>query len=438
VLRVEQADGEEAGNQRHRHAQAVAEQHRARRELLADAHAHFAQGMRVAVAQARIDVVQAGLGTLGIEQAAFDAAQVVHQQVQRAEQALPLRALLVTQVGQRIGQVTAGLLVAFAVHEWPAQADRLAQARAGLALQVEQALAAVQHVAVEERIDQRAVGVMRGAGAFVEILRHVVQAQIQAGIDARPAGAAEAGEDCGLRFVQCPDHAAVLFGQVQLSALQVGFAHRLEQGGLQLQVAAQFNVQAGYALAHRAVGEQRGPQDRQQAVPDRADQQVAGRFHGAGQVAGAAVLLQADHGVDGQRHRGLGDGRVALAQCTQQGQAERGQCQRADEHPRQREQPDDRGGGDAETQQRQQHSLGPAPPVVIGLGDGAGDDAEEHAGQRRQRVQVPAHAQRGSQGDEDAQAIAGLFVGPQAAEAGFAGGHAGSGGGMPPIIAVWA
>ena len=43
-------------------------------ELLAYAHAHLAKGVRVAVAQAGIDVVQAGLGTLRIQQAALDAA----------------------------------------------------------------------------------------------------------------------------------------------------------------------------------------------------------------------------------------------------------------------------------------------------------------------------------------------------------------------------
>jgi hypothetical protein len=80
------------------------------------------------------------------------------------------------------------------------------------------------------------------------------------------------------------------------------------------------------------------------------------------------------------------------------------------------------------------HRLGPAPPVVVGLGDGAGDDAEEHAGQGGQRIQLPAHGKRCGQGDEHPQAITGL-VGPQAAEAGLAGGHAGSVEGSPTIIA---
>ncbi len=412
----------------------MAEQDRTGRELLAHAHAHLAKGVRVAVAQAGIDVVQAGLGTLRIQQAALDAAQVVHEQVERAEQSLPLWPLLVAQVGQRIGQIASGLLVAFAIHEWTAQADRLAQPRAGLPLQVEQALAAVQHIAMEESIDQRTVRVVRGTGALVEILCHVIEAQVQAGVHAWPPGTAEAGEDRGLGLVQRTDHAPVLLGQVELATLQVGLAHRLEQCCLQLQVAAQFNVQARHAFADRTVGEQRGPQDRQQAVPDRTGQQVADRFQRAVQVAGT-VLFQADHGVDRQRYRGLGDRRVAFAERTQQGQPERGQRQRPDEDPWPGEQPDHRRGGKAEAQQRQQYGLGTSPPVVIGLGDGAGDDAEEHAGQRRERVQMPAHGKRCGQGDEHAQAVAGLFVGPQAAEAGFAGGHAGSVEGSPTIIA---
>ncbi|KAG1320758.1 hypothetical protein G6F63_014109 [Rhizopus arrhizus] len=220
----------------------MAEQHRAGRELLAQAHAHLAQRVRVAVTQAGIDVVEAGLGAFGVEQAALDAAQVVHQQVQRTEQALPLWPLLVTQVGQCIGQVAPGLLVVLAIHERAAQADRLAQPRARLALQIEQALAAVQHVAVEEGIDQRAIRVMRRTGAFVEILRHVVQAQVQAGVHAGPAGTAEARQDRRLRLVQRADYAPVLLGQVELASLQVGLAHRFEQGGFQLQVAAQFLV----------------------------------------------------------------------------------------------------------------------------------------------------------------------------------------------------
>ncbi len=266
------------------------------------------------------------------------------------------------------------------------------------------------------------------------ILCHVIEAQVQAGVHARPPGTAEAGENRGLGLVQCADHAPVLLGQVELAALQVGLTYRFEQGGLQLQVAAQLDVKPRHALAHRSVGEQCGPQDRQQSVPEGARQQVADRLQRGVQVAGT-VLLQPDHRVDRQRYRGLGDGCVALAERAQQGQAEGGQCQRADEDPRPGEQPDHRRRSDAETQQRQRHRLGPAPPVVVGLGDGAGDDAEENAGQGGQRIQLPAHGKRCGQGDEHAQAVTGLLVGPQAAEAGLAGGHAGSAEGSPTIIA---
>ncbi|KAG0923831.1 hypothetical protein G6F32_014128 [Rhizopus arrhizus] len=67
VLRIEQADRREAGDQCQCHAQAMAEQHRAGRELLAQAHAHLAQRVRVAVTQAGIDVVEAGLGARSSE-----------------------------------------------------------------------------------------------------------------------------------------------------------------------------------------------------------------------------------------------------------------------------------------------------------------------------------------------------------------------------------
>ncbi|KAG1361699.1 hypothetical protein G6F61_014185 [Rhizopus arrhizus] len=128
------------------------------------------------------------------------------------------------------------------------------------------------------------------------------------------------------------------------------------------------------------------------------------------------MLLQADHGVDRQRHRGLCNGRIALAERTEQGQAEGGQRQRADEDPRPREQPDHRRRGDAEAQH-------------------AGDDAQENAGQGGQRIQLPARGPRCRAGDEHPQAVTGLLVGPQAAETGLSGGHAGSVEGSATIIA---
>ena len=260
----------------------------------------------------------------------------------------------------------------------------------------------------------------------MEVLGHVVQAQVQAGLHAGPAGATEAGEDGDLGDVQRLHHAAVLFGQGELALLHVGVADGFEQVGLELQVAAQFEVQAGDALAHGPVGKQGGPQDREQAVPERAGEQVADRADGLGAVAGA-VLFQADHGVDGQGDGGLGDGRIAFAERAEQGEAEGGHGQCGDEQPGPGEQFDHRGGGDDEAEQGEGDRFGPAPPVVVGFGDGAGDDAEEHAGQRGQLVQVPAQAHGHRQRDEYPQAVAGLFMRPQAAQAGFSGGHAGSG-----------
>lgn len=97
-------------------------------------------------------------------------------------------------------------------------------------------------------------------------------------------------------------------------------------------------------------------------------------------LAGVVVLVHRDHRVDRQGHRGLADGGIAFAQCTEQGQAEGGQSQGGDEGQRIGEQQADRRRGGGKAQQRQQYRLAAAPPAVIGLGDGAGDDAQEQAG----------------------------------------------------------
>ncbi|MCW0450337.1 hypothetical protein NB706_003171 [Xanthomonas sacchari] len=409
-----------AHHQRDGHAQPVPEQHRAGRELLAQAPQHLAQGVRRGVAQAGVEGVAGGVRLRGLGQAPLDAVQVGHQQFQRAEQPrLPWVGTGVQEI-QRLAQVGGGLLGLLAVVERLAQPDRLAQRRAGLALQGQQALAAVQHVAVEERVGQRLVRVVRGTGALVEVLRHVVQAEIQARLHAGPAGAAEAADDRGLGRVECGHHLRVLLGQRQPPRVQVALPHRLEQGRLEPQVAAQLQVQPRQPLAHRPVGEQHRPQHRQHRVPAGAEQQQGHAVPGvAADVAVLGAVVQADHRVDRQRHRGLGDGGVAFAERAEQGQGEGGQRQAGRERPRIREQQHHRGRGGGETQQRQQHRLDPAQPVVVGFGDGAGDGAQENRRHRLQLLQVPAHAHRHRQRDEDAQPVAGLFVGPQAAEAGF-------------------
>ncbi len=426
-----------AHQQRDGHAQAVAEQHRAGRELLHQPRAHFAQGVRRGIAQPGVEVVAGGIGLRRFRQPAFDTLQVGHQQFQRAEQAGQCGVGARVQIIQRLAQVFGGQAAAVAVIERMAQANRLAQRRARLALQGEQALAAIQHIAVEERVGERLVRIVRGTGALMEVLRHVIQAEIQARLHARPPRAAEAAHDGGLGRIERADHLGVLFGQGQPACMQVALAHRFEQIGLELEIAAQFEKQPRQPLAHRAIGEQDGPQDRQHAVPGGADQQQRRAVPGDQRIA-AAMLVHADHGVDRQGHRGLRDRGIALAQRTEQGQRERGQRHAQHERQRVRKQHHHCGCGSGETQQREQHRFDAAQPVVVGFGNGAGNGAQKQRRHRSELLPVPAHAHRHRQRDEHTQAIAGLFMGPQTAEAGFEGGsgHSLYKAGSPGIIAA--
>ncbi|KAG0919047.1 hypothetical protein G6F32_016379 [Rhizopus arrhizus] len=61
--------------------------------------------------------------------------------------------------------------------------------------------------------------------------------------------------------------------------------------------------------------------------------------------------------------------------------------------------------------------------------------ALENAVQGGQRIQQPARGHRCREGDEHPQAVTGLLVGPQAAETGLSGGHAGAVEGSATIIA---
>ncbi|MNG18518.1 hypothetical protein D3C84_1025920 [compost metagenome] len=69
-------------------------------------------------------------------------------------------------------------------------------------------------------------------------------------------------QDDLLGCVERCHHLAVLLGQLQAPGLDVEGADGLEQAGLELEVAAQFEEQLGQALLHRLVGEQRLPQHR--------------------------------------------------------------------------------------------------------------------------------------------------------------------------------
>ena len=72
----------------------------------------------------------------------------------------PGRVALQVQVIERGVQVFQGLAAQFAVFERLAQLDGAGQALAGFAMQTQQALAAEQHVAVEEGLGQFVVGVV--------------------------------------------------------------------------------------------------------------------------------------------------------------------------------------------------------------------------------------------------------------------------------------
>jgi hypothetical protein len=114
-------------------------------------------------------------------------------------------------------QVAQGFGEAGVIDERLAHLDRLGQRPAGLALLAQQALAAEQHVAVEERLGQRVVRVVRGAGAFVDVLGEEVQLQVAADFRARPA-VADPVQDDFLGGVQRGHHATVLLGQFQTPA----------------------------------------------------------------------------------------------------------------------------------------------------------------------------------------------------------------------------
>jgi hypothetical protein len=71
---------------------------------------------------------------------------------------------------QRGLQVLQRLPVGLAVAKHLAHLDGLAEVGAGAGLQPQQALAAKQHIAVEEGLGQRLVGIMRRADPLVQIL----------------------------------------------------------------------------------------------------------------------------------------------------------------------------------------------------------------------------------------------------------------------------
>ena len=401
-----------AGGQRQGHAQAVAEQQRGRGELLAQALEGVLQAARRAVEQGAVLFVGDGVRVARPGQLAVQRGEVGGQGAERAQQALPGRVALLAQVFERGLEVFQGQL-AVGVVERLAQADSPRQGLAGLALLVEQALAAEQHVAVEERLGQPVVRVVRGTGALVDVLGDEIELQVAAHLGARPA-MAETVENGLLGLVQRHHHLAVLPCQGEALALHVELAQRFEQARLDPQVFAQLEIQAGKTLLHRLVGEQRVPQYREQPVPGRPGHQQQRFVPDIGDLA--AALVHADHGVDREDQGRRGDRRIALAEGAEEDHAERRQRHPGNEQPGIGEQQLDGEGGDAEAQQGHQQRLQAAEPVVVGLRQGAGDDPEEQRDQQLDAVLPPAQQQGAGQGDEYPQAIGELVEGPEAAE----------------------
>ena len=300
-------------------AQGMAEQQRGRRQLRAQAHPHILEVAWRAVEQAAVGGVGQGVGVAGVAEQAVEGAEVGRQCAQRAQQAAPGRVALDAQVFEGGVQVAQGFGEAGVINERLAHLDRLGQRPAGLALLAQQALAAEQHVAVEERVGQGVVRVVRGTGALVDVLGEEVQLQVAADFRAW-ATVADPVQDDFLGGVQCGHHAAVLLGQFQAACFHVHLPDRLEQRRFQLQVKTQFTEQPRQALLHRLVGKQRLPQHREQAVPGRAGHQQHRFVPEIGDRT--AALVHADHGVDRQDQRRRGNRAIAFAQGAEHGQAE--------------------------------------------------------------------------------------------------------------------
>ncbi len=188
----------------------------------------------------------------------------------------------------------------------------------------QQALTAEQHVAVEKRIGQRVVRVVRRAGALVDVLSDEIQFQVAADFRAGPT-TANAVQNDFLGGVQRRNNTAVLLRQLQAAGLHVEGANRLEQRRFEFQVLPQFAEQPRQRLLHRLVGKQHLPQHRQQAVPGSACHQQHRLVPEVQHLT--AALIDADHGVDRENQRAVGNRAIALAQRAEHGQAEAGQRQ---------------------------------------------------------------------------------------------------------------
>ncbi|MCY1417911.1 hypothetical protein D9M71_334570 [compost metagenome] len=310
-------------------------------------------------------------------------------------------------------QVAQGLGETGVIGERLAHLDRFGQGPAGLALLAQQALAAEQHVAVEEGVGQGVVRVVRRTGTLVDVLGEEVQFEVAA--DFRPrAPVADPVQDDLLGGVQCRHHAAVLLGQLQAPRLHVHLPDRLEQRGFELQVKAQLAKQPRQALLHRLIGKQRLPQHRQQAVPGSTGHQQHRLVPDVGDRT--ATLVHADHGVDRKDQRRRGNRAIALAEGAEHGQAECGQGEGDDKQRGVGEEQFDGEGGDRKTHQRHRQCVETALPAVVGLGQGTGDDPQEQRDQKAHFILIPTQRHGAGQGNEYPHAVAEFIQRPKATQ----------------------
>lgn len=220
-------------------------------------------------------------------------------------------------------------------------------------------------------------------------------------------------QDDLLGRVERGDDAAILLGQLQAALFHIQLAHGFEQRRLELEVLAQFAKQPGQGELYRLMGEQRVPDHREQAVPGGAGYQQQ-RFQP--QAGDAAALLDADHAVHRENQGAGTQGGEAFTECAEHGQAEGGKGQGDDEQPGIGKEKFHRIGRRAEAGQGDQHRAEAALPAVVGLGQGAGDDAEKQGDQPMHPALPPAQRQGSGQGDEYPQAGAELVQCPEAAQ----------------------
>ncbi|MNQ68952.1 hypothetical protein D3C85_835250 [compost metagenome] len=237
----------------------MTEQQRCRRQLRTQAYPDVLEVARRTVEQTAVGGVGEGVWVAGVAEQTVEGAEVSRQRPQRTQQTAPGRVALDAQVFEGSVQVAQGFGEAGVIDKRLTHLDRLGQCPAGLALLAQQALTAEQHVAVEERIGQGVVRVVRRAGALVDVLSEEVQFQVTADFRTRPT-VADPVQDDFLGGVQCRDHATVLLRQFQSACFHVHLPDRLEQRRFQLQVKPKLPEQPRQALLHRLIGKQRLPQ----------------------------------------------------------------------------------------------------------------------------------------------------------------------------------